>query len=190
MADHTISLKRAEAMNRRVFLRTMQVATVGFTVGVHLPARQLHAEQGDTSEFQLKASEPNPKWGGTLRDGILSALAYFDVHQSGTVSNMAAQKVRGTPGMTFVDFYQSVIHGVWVNNTKKPLDDPRVQRAMHLALDKHVLVEVVKDVTPTLVGGAIYPLSEWATPSEEMSKRLGYQTDPKAAVQEARRRLA
>jgi ABC-type oligopeptide transport system substrate-binding subunit len=92
--------------------------------------------------------------------------------------------------MTFVDFYQSVIHGVWVNNTKKPLDDPRVRRAMHLALDKHVLVEVVKDVTPTLVGGFIYPFSEWATPAEEMSKRLGYQTDPKTAVQEARRLLA
>ncbi len=104
-----------------------------------------------------------------------------------TIDPVAAQKVRGTPGMTFVDFYQSVIHGVWVNNTKKPLDDPRVRRAMHLALDKHVLVEVVKDVTPTLVGGFIYPFSEWATPPEEMSKRLGYQTDPKAAF---RRRVA
>ena len=38
--------------------------------------------------------------------------------------------------MTFVDFYQSVIHAIWVNNTKKPFDDPRVRRAMHLALDK------------------------------------------------------
>mgnify|MGYP006211146531 CR=1 FL=1 len=29
--------------------------------------------------------------------------------------------------------------------------DPRVRRAMHLALDRHALVEVVKDTTPTLV---------------------------------------
>jgi ABC-type transport system substrate-binding protein len=65
-----------------------------------------------------------------------------------------------------------------------------VRRALHLALDKHVLVDVVKDVTPTLVGGFIYPFSEWATPVEELYKRLGYQPDPTAAVQEARRLLA
>jgi peptide/nickel transport system substrate-binding protein len=394
MADQTIALKPAAALNRRDFLRTMRLTAAGLIIAVHLPATPLRAGPGDTSEFQLKASEPNPKPGGTLRYGILSAPAHFDVHQSGTVSNMAAQgpmydnlirrdprdgqtiipdlaykwdiapdsktytfylrpgvkfhdgaeftaedvqatfsriiwppkgvsmprtplfsavdevrvldshtiafhlseprpttfmlgafasgwniivrkqtledhqynlrhvanfpgtgpfrhvrrvdkevwimeknpdywnkglpyldrleiyhippwtpevgaaflggkvdyvrtidpvaaqKARGTPGMSFVDFYQSVIHGVWVNNAKKPLQDPGVRRAMHLALDKHVLVEVVKDVTPTLVGGFIYPFSEWATPPEEMSKRLGYQTDPKAAIQEARRLLA
>jgi peptide/nickel transport system substrate-binding protein len=381
-------------MTRRVFLRTIGMAAGGMVVAADLPNRQLLAGQPDAAAFQLKASDPNPKYGGTLRYGILSAPAHFDVHQSGTVSNMAAQgpmydnlirrdprdgqtiipdlahawdispdgktytfslrqgvkfhdgadftaedvhatfsriiwppkgvsmprtplfsavneiriidphtisfhlgeprptafmlgafasgwniivrkktleeheynlrnvanfpgtgpfrhvrrvdkevwimeknpnywnkglpyfdrievyhippwtpevgaallsgkvdyvrtidpvaarKVQATAGMTFVDFYQSVIHALWVNNTKKPLDDPRVRRAMHLALDKHVLVEVVKDVTPTLVGGFIYPFSEWATPPEEMSKRLGYQTDQKAAVQEARRLLA
>jgi peptide/nickel transport system substrate-binding protein len=394
MAAHGTNPKLAGTMNRRVFLRTAGIAASGWLVAAHLPGRRLQAGQTDAGEFQLKASDPNPKHGGTLRYGILSAPAHFDVHQSGTVSNMAAQgpmydnllrrdprdgqtiipdlaykweispdgktytfylrkgvkfhdgadftaedvhatfariiwppkgvsmprtplfsavneiriidphtiafhlseprptmfmlgafasgwniivrkktleeheynlrnvanfpgtgpfrhvrrvdkeiwvmeknpdywnkglpyldrievyhippwtaevgaallagkvdyvrtidpvaarKVQATPGMTFVDFYQSVIHAVWVNNTKKPLDDPRVRRAMHLALDKHVLVEVVKDVTPTLVGGFIYPFSEWATPPEEMSKRLGYQSDPKAAVQEARRLLA
>jgi ABC-type oligopeptide transport system substrate-binding subunit len=53
-----------------------------------------------------------------------------------------------------------------------------------------VLVDVVKDVAPMLVGGFIYPFSEWATPTEELSKRLGYQREPKAAVQEARKLLA
>jgi peptide/nickel transport system substrate-binding protein len=381
-------------MNRRVFLRSIGMAAGGLAVAGHLPRPQLLAGQADAAEFQLKASDPNPKYGGTLRYGILSAPAHFDVHQSGTVSNMAAQgpmydnlirrdprdgqtiipdladkwdispdgktytfhlrrgvkfhdgadftaedvhatfsriiwppkgvsmprtplfsavnevrivdqhtisfhlseprptafmlgafasgwniivrkktleeheynlrnvanfpgtgpfrhvrridkeiwvmeknpdywnkglpyldrievyhippwtpevgaallagkvdyvrtidpvaarKAKATPGMTFVDFYQSVIHAIWVNNTKKPLDDPRVRRAMHLALDKHILVEVVKDVTPTLVGGFIYPFSEWATAPEEMSKRLGYQTDQRASVQEARRLLA
>ncbi len=41
-----------------------------------------------------------------------------------------------------------------------------------------------------MVGGFIYPFSEWATPTEELSKRLGYQKDPKAAIQEARRLMA
>lgn len=119
-----------------------------------------------------------------------AALLAGKVDYVRTIDPVAAQKVKATPGMTFQDFYQSVIHGVWVNNTKKPFADPRVRRAMHLGLDKHVLVEVVKDVAPMLVGGFIYPFSEWATPSEEMSKRLGYQPDTKAAVQEARRLLA
>ena len=108
-----------------------------------------------------------------------AALLAGKVDYVRTIDPVAARKVQATPGMSFVDFYQSVIHAIWVNNTKKPLDDPRVRRAMHLALDKHILVEVVKDVTPTLVGGFIYPFSEWAMPPEEMSKRLGYQTDSK-----------
>lgn len=119
-----------------------------------------------------------------------AALLAGKVDYVRTIDPVAAQKVKAMPGMTFQDFYQSVIHGVWVNNTKKPFADPRLRRAMHLGLDKHVLVEVVKDVAPMLVGGFIYPFSEWATPSEEMSKRLGYQPDAKAAVQEARRLLA
>ena len=40
-----------------------------------------------------------------------------------------------------------------------------------VALDKHVLVDVVKDVAPMMVGGFVYPFSEWASPKEEMSKR-------------------
>ena len=68
-------------------------------------------------------------------------------------------------------FYQSVIHATWINTKKKPFDDPRVRRAMHLVFDKQVLVEVVKDVAPMMVGGFIYPFSEFATPKEELVKR-------------------
>jgi ABC-type transport system substrate-binding protein len=92
--------------------------------------------------------------------------------------------------MSGTDFYQSVIQGTWMNNKKKPMDDPRVRRAFHLVLDKPVLVDVVKDVAPMMVGGFIYPFSEFATPKEELSKRLGYQADPTAAVKEARALMA
>jgi ABC-type oligopeptide transport system substrate-binding subunit len=40
-----------------------------------------------------------------------------------------------------------------------------------------------------LVGGFVYPFGDFATPPEELAKRLGYQKDPKAAIQEARRLL-
>jgi ABC-type transport system substrate-binding protein len=73
-----------------------------------------------------------------------------------------------------------------MNNKKKPLDDARVRRAIHLSLDRPVLVDVVKDVAPMMMGGMIYPFSEWATPIDQLKKRLGYQDDTTAAVKEAK----
>ena len=78
--------------------------------------------------------------------------------------------------MSATDFYQSVIQGTWMNNKKKPLDDPRVRRAIHLVLDRPVLVDVVKDVAPMMVGGFIYPFSEFATPKDELPS--GWATRP------------
>src|SRR5258708_10639232 len=103
---------------------------------------------------------------------------------------VTARKAKATPGMTTTDYYQSVIQATWVNNKKKPLDDPLVRRAMHLVLDKPVLVDVVKDVAPMMDGGFIYPFSEFATPKQELSKRLGYQSDPAAAIKEAQALMA
>ena len=100
------------------------------------------------------------------------------------------RKAKATPGITAVDHYQSVIQATWVNSKRKPLDDPRVRRAMHLVLDKPVLVDVVKDVAPMLVGGFIYPFSEFATPIDQLTKRLGYQPDPAASIKEARALMA
>jgi len=103
---------------------------------------------------------------------------------------VTTRKAKATPGMSTATYYQSVIQATWVNSKKKPLDDPRVRRAMHLVLDKPVLVDVVKDVTPMMVGGFIYPFSEFATPKEELSKKLGYQADSAAAIKEARALMA
>ena len=100
------------------------------------------------------------------------------------------RRAKATPGMTGTDYYQSVIYGTWMNTKKKPLDDPRVRRALHLVTDKAVLVDVIKDVAPHMVGGFIYPFSEFATPKDQLTKRLGYQSDPSAAVKEARSLMA
>src|SRR5438105_9592777 len=103
---------------------------------------------------------------------------------------VSLQKVKATPGMSGTDFYQSVIQAVWVNTAKKPFDDPRVRRAMHLALDKPALVEVIKEMAPMMVGGFIYPFSAFATPKDTLAERLGYQSDPKASIAAARQLLA
>jgi peptide/nickel transport system substrate-binding protein len=97
------------------------------------------------------------------------------------------RKAKETPGASVGAFNQSVIQAFWLNTKKKPLDDPKVRRAIHLAMDRHVLVDVVKDVAPMRVGGFVYPFGGFETPVAEMDKRLGYQKDPKPAVQEARK---
>ena len=84
------------------------------------------------------------------------------------------------------DYYQSVIQAVWVNARRPPLDDPRVRRALHLVLNRPVLVQVVRDVAPMMVGGFTYPFSSVATPAEELAARPGYAADTAAAIGEAR----
>ncbi len=121
---------------------------------------------------------------------MASAILSGRVDYVRAVDPVTTRKAKATPGMSTTDHYQSVIQATWMNNKRKPLDDPRVRRALHLALDKPVLVDVVKDVAPMMVGGFIYPFSEFATPKEELGKRLGYQSDPAAAIKEARALMA
>jgi ABC-type transport system substrate-binding protein len=98
------------------------------------------------------------------------------------------RKAKEMQGVTAAAFNQSVIQAFWTNMQKnKALADPRVRRAIHLAMDRPTLVEVVKDTAPMQVGGFVYPFHEMSTPRAELEKKLGYQKDIKPAVQEARR---
>jgi len=101
------------------------------------------------------------------------------------------RKAKEMPGVTAAAFNQSVIQAVFMNQKKnKAFQDVRVRRAIHLAMDRHVLVDVVKDTAPMQIGGFVYPFHEASTPKAELEKRLGYQKDNKAAVQEAKKLMA
>jgi peptide/nickel transport system substrate-binding protein len=156
-------------------------------------------------ENEVWAMERNPTyWNKPLPylDGIefYHALPFSPEMGSAILSNRVdyvratdpgtMRRAKATPGMTGAEYYQSVIYGTWMNNKKKPFDDPRVRRALHLVIDKAVLVDVIKDVAPHMLGGFIYPFSEFATPKEQLVKRLGYQSDPTAAVKEAKALMA
>ena len=103
---------------------------------------------------------------------------------------VTARKAAAISELSTAKFYQSVIHATWLNAKRKPFDDPRVRRAMHLLFEKQVLVDVVKDVSPLMTGGFIYPFSEFATPKDQLVKRVGYQEDSGAAIKEAKSLLA
>jgi peptide/nickel transport system substrate-binding protein len=91
MQDHRHHDSLLPTMNRRVFLATMGVAAGSIMMGTPLPGLWAWADQPAGAAFKLSAPEPHPKYGGILRYGVLSAPAHFDVHQSGTISNMAPQ---------------------------------------------------------------------------------------------------
>ena len=91
MQDHRRHDSLLPTMNRRVFLATLGVAAGSIVMGTPLPGLRAWADQPAGAAFKLSAPEPHPKYGGTLRYGVLSAPAHFDVHQSGTISNMAPQ---------------------------------------------------------------------------------------------------
>src|SRR5438477_7274160 len=94
-------------------------------------------------------------------------------------------------GATAAAFNQSVIQAFWCNQKKnEAINDARVRRAIHLAMDRNALIEVVKDTAPMQIGGFVYPFHEMYTPKAQLEKKLGYQKDMKPAIQEARKLMA
>src|SRR5258708_7949607 len=75
---------------RRGFIQGSAAAIAGL-YGVH-PYRAMAAvpDTFDGTKFQLKAAEPNPKYGGVLRVGLTNRPPHFDLHQSGTFNNLGA----------------------------------------------------------------------------------------------------
>ena len=121
----------------------------------------------------------SPELGASFLSGKLDYARLLDP--------VSWRKAKEMPGVTAAVFNQSVIQAFWMNQKKKPFQDVRVRRAIHLAMDRPTLVEVVKDTAPMQVGGFVYPFHEASTPRAELEKRLGYQKDVKPAVQEARK---
>ncbi len=121
----------------------------------------------------------SPELGASFLSGKLDYARLLDP--------VSWRKAKEMPGVTAAAFNQSVIQAFWMNQKKKPLQDVRVRRAIHLAMDRPTLVEVVKDTAPMQIGGFVYPFHEVSTPRAELEKKLGYQKDIKPAVQEARK---
>jgi peptide/nickel transport system substrate-binding protein len=79
---------------------------------------------------------------------------------------------------------------VAVNNTRYPFDDPKVRRALTLALDRWEASKTLSKIAIVkYVGGILRPDSEYAASKEELTKMAGFSEDIEASRKEARRLL-
>ncbi len=76
------------------------------------------------------------------------------------------------------------------NNEKKPFSDPRVRRALSLAIDRNEASKALSQISVMkYIGGIFRPGSEFATPQAELAKLPGFGKDINAARNEAKRLL-
>ena len=79
---------------------------------------------------------------------------------------------------------------VAINHEKKRFDDPRVRRALTLALDRYTAEKALSQIAIVkAVAGVQVPGTPFATPPAELNKLAGYWTDTEKSRAEARRLL-
>jgi peptide/nickel transport system substrate-binding protein len=79
---------------------------------------------------------------------------------------------------------------VILNAKKKPFDDPRVRRAVHLAVSRQDLIQAFQTQEPINVTRWVQQVEKSALPSEELAKLPGYRADKAEDVETAKKLMA
>jgi peptide/nickel transport system substrate-binding protein len=81
-------------------------------------------------------------------------------------------------------------YDVQINNTRKPFDDARVRRAIHLAVSRQALMKAFETQEPINLSRWMSPASPFATPTSDLEKLPGYRADKAADIAAAKKLLA
>ncbi len=79
---------------------------------------------------------------------------------------------------------------VVLNTKQKPFDDPRVRRALHLALSRQTVIDAYKSQEQVVLTRWVQHGSEFATPTAELVKLPGYRPDKTQDIIDAKKLLA
>jgi peptide/nickel transport system substrate-binding protein len=168
-----------------------------------------------TGPFRFIEYVRGSRWIGRRYDDYFErGKPYLDGYQALFISNRSAMMGALRSGQALIEFRGvspaerddltrflgdrvQVQEGPWLcnlivafNTKKKPFDDPRVRRALSLAVDRWGGSRALSQLAflgP--VGGLMRPGSEFATPEAELTKLAGYSRDIQQSRAEARRLL-
>lgn len=168
-----------------------------------------------TGPFKLVEHVPGSHWTGKRNeDYFMKGRPYLDGFQAIFIKSTSARVAAVRGGRALIEFRGfspagrndivkaqgnkiKVQEGPWicylsvaVNNERKPFDDPRVRRALTLALDRWEASETLSKIAIVkYVGGILRPGSEYAASKKELTKMAGFGKDIEASRKEARRLL-
>ncbi|MBI4307873.1 MAG: ABC transporter substrate-binding protein [Chloroflexi bacterium] len=118
---------------------------------------------------------------GALRAGRLHLTSII-------LSAAEAEELSKTPNFK-VARYGGAFLMVTLNPKRKPFDDVRVRRAVHLAMDRQAGLNATV-LGWGSVGAHLMPGSEWAIPNEELTKMPGFRQPKNQDIAEAQKLMA
>lgn len=115
----------------------------------------------------------------TMKDEAarLAAIRTGKVHLT-TVSADSARLLAGEPDVRVIDYQSLQYSYLGMNAARKPFDDPRVRKAISLAVNRQEIIDTVWKGKAVLTGPTPPALKDWAIPVDGLP---GYKPDVAAA---------